>query len=68
MTCSLAKTNHRYLIEVDCSSGQFKSDKLIDKECSINAPTFFATFQKRKRWMHQILTFVGKWSAVDSCD
>ena len=25
---------YRYLIEVDCSSGQFKSAKLKDKECT----------------------------------
>ena len=27
---------HRYLIEVDCSLGQFKSDKLKGKEYTIN--------------------------------
>ena len=40
--------HHRYLIEVGCSSGQFKSAKLKDKEYTINAPTFFTTSQKRK--------------------
>ena len=37
---------HRYLKEVDCSSGQFKSAKLKDKEYTINAPIFFTTLQK----------------------
>ena len=32
----MAKFLHRYLIEVDCSSGQFKSAKLKDKEYTIN--------------------------------
>ena len=32
--------DHRYLIEVDCSLGQFKSDKLKDKQFTINAPIF----------------------------
>ena len=41
---------HRYLIEVDCSSGQFKSAKLKETKYAINAPIFFTTYQqKRKR-------------------
>ena len=43
----------RYLIEVDCSLGQFESAKLKDKEYAINAPILSTTLQKRKRWMHQ---------------
>ena len=27
--------NHRYLLEVDCSSGQFKSSKMKDKEYTL---------------------------------
>ena len=50
--------------KVDCSSGQFKSAKLKDKEHTLNAPIFFHNIEKRKRLMHQILTFVGRWSAV----
>ena len=38
--------NHRYLKEVDCSSGQFKSSKLQDKEYTINASIFFTALQK----------------------
>ena len=45
---------HRYLIEVDCSSGHFKSAKLKDKVYTINAQSFFTTMQKRKRLMHQV--------------
>ena len=39
----------RYLREVDCSLGQFKSAKLKDKNNTINAPTFFKTLQKKER-------------------
>ena len=45
---------YRYLIEVDCSSGQFKSAKLKDKEYTLNAPSFYTTTQKSKRLMHKI--------------
>ena len=55
----------RYQIEVDCSSGQFKSAKLKDKESTINVPSFLNNIEKRKRLMHQVLTFVGRWSAAD---
>ena len=41
--------DHRYLIEVDCSSGQFKSVKLKDKKYTINAPIFFTILQKKKK-------------------
>ena len=62
------KTNHhRYLIEVDCSSCQFKSAKLKNKEYTINAPTFFTTLQKKKDGCTKFLTFVGRWSAVGLC-
>ena len=44
--------NHRYLIEADCSLGQFKSAKLKDKEYAINVST-------------QKCTIVGRWSAID---
>ena len=39
---------HRYLREVDCSLGQFKSDNLNDKKYAINATSFFTTLQKKK--------------------
>ena len=32
----MTTSNQRYLIEVDCSLGQFKSAKLKDKEYTIN--------------------------------
>ena len=37
---------HRYLIEVDCSLGQFKSAKLKDKEHTVNAPFFHSIAKK----------------------
>ena len=40
--------NHRYLIEVDCSWGQFKLANLNDKKNTINAPIFIITLQKKK--------------------
>ena len=43
-----ASFTHSYLIEVDCSSGQFKLAKLKDKKYTINAPIFFITLQKKK--------------------
>ena len=46
---TLAPPQHRYLIEVDCSLGQFKSAKLKDKEYTKNAPIFFTTLQKKKK-------------------
>ena len=58
---------HRYLIEVDCSSGQFKSAKLKDRKYTTNAPNFFHIIAKKKKngWT-KFLTFVGgRWSAVD---
>ena len=36
------------LIEVDNSLAQFKSAKLKDKQHTINAPSFYATLQKKK--------------------
>ena len=39
---------HRYLIEVDCSLCHFKPAKLMDKEYTINAPSFSKTLQKKK--------------------
>ena len=39
---------HRYLIEVDGSSGQFKSAQLKDKEYTINAPSFDTTLPNKK--------------------
>ena len=51
---------HRYLIEVDYSSGQFKLAKLKDQKYTINAPIFFVTLPKRKRWMHQIFLSNGQ--------
>ena len=56
-------SNPRNLIEIDCSSGQFKSAKLKVKEYNKNAPISFTTLQK-KRWMHQI--FYICWQMV-SC-
>ena len=46
-TASQHVRDHRYLIEVDCSLGQFKSAKLKDKEYIINAPSFYTTLQKK---------------------
>ena len=37
-----------YLIEVDCSLGQFKSAELKDKNYTLNALIFFTTLQKKK--------------------
>ena len=37
--------NHRYLIEVDCSLGEFKSTKLKEEVYTINAPSFCTTFR-----------------------
>ena len=44
----ILRTNHKYLIEVDFSSGQFKLAKLKDQKYTINAPIFFITLQKKK--------------------
>ena len=41
-------SSHRYLIEVDCSLGQFKSAKLKDKEYTINAPFFVHNIAKKE--------------------
>ena len=49
----------------DCFSGQFKSAKFKDKEHNINAPSFYTLFQKKRYWCIKLLTFVGRWSAVD---
>ena len=50
--CQISTTfecfKHSYLIELDCSSGQFKSAKLKDKEYTRNAPSFFTILQKKK--------------------
>ena len=46
---SLLCDNHRYLIEVDCSLGQFKSAKLKDKVYTINAPIFFHNIAKKEK-------------------
>ena len=40
--------HHRYLIEVDCSSGQFKSTKLKDKEYTLKAPILLTTSKQKK--------------------
>ena len=45
----LMRCRHRYLKEVDCSSGQFKSAKLKDEEYAIHAPFFFTTLQKKEK-------------------
>ena len=63
-TTKLVSWYHRYLIEVDCSLGQFESAKLKDKEFTIKAPNFFTTLQKRKRLMHQIFNIC--WQMVSS--
>ena len=55
---------HRYLIEVDFSLGQFKSSKMKDKEYSITAPIFSQHCKKRKIRMHQIFNIC--WQMV-SC-
>ena len=57
------KLSHRYLIEVDCSSGQFKSAKLKDKEYTLYAPNFYTRLQK-KGLMHQFFKIC--WQTV-SC-
>ena len=41
--------NHRYLIEVHCSLGQFKLVRLKDKEYTIKAPILFTTLHKEKK-------------------
>ena len=43
---------HRYVREVDCCLGQFKSAKLKNIEYSINVPIFVTTMTQRKKWMH----------------
>ena len=48
------RQDHRYLIEEDCSLGQFRSAKLKDKQYTINAPIFSQHCKKRKRLMHQL--------------
>ena len=60
-----ASLHNRYVTEVDCSSGQFKSAKLKDKEYTINAPIFTQYCKKRKRLMHQISNI--RWIMVNSC-
>ena len=40
--------NHRYIIEVDCSLGQFKSAILEDKEYTIDFIKFFHNIAKKK--------------------
>ena len=58
---------HRYLIEVDCSSGQLKSAKLKDKQYTLVA--WKATkhiWKKGRDGCTQFLTFVGRWSTADS--
>ena len=49
-----ASQDHRYLIEVDCSSGQFKSAKLNDKDYTFNAFSLKKNITKRTRLMHQV--------------
>ena len=39
-------SDHQFLIEVDCSLGQFKSAKLKDKENTINPPSFYKRIAK----------------------
>ena len=46
----MTTSNQRYLIEVDCSLGQFKSAKLKDKEYTINAPSSYTLLQKKKEF------------------
>ena len=58
---------HRYLIEVDCSAGQFKSAKLEDKEYNINVASFSKHCKKEinaQRFLHlladnQLLIYVA---------
>ena len=45
--------DHRYLMELDCSLGQFKS-AIGRHRIALNAPIFSQHGNKRKRWMHQI--------------
>ena len=49
---------HRYLKEVDCSSGQFKSAKLKDKEYTTKAPILFTTLQKKRNGCPKFFTFL----------
>ena len=65
--CVYKCLKYRYIFEVDCSLGQFKSTKLKGKECAINASSFYKTLQIKKEIDAPILTFVGRWSAVDLC-
>ena len=58
-----SRSNHRYLIEVDCSLGQFKSAKLKDQEYAINAPISQYCKKRKKDGCTKFLTFVGRWSA-----
>ena len=44
--------DHRYLMEVDCSSGQFMS-AIERQRITLNGPIFSQHCNKRKRWMHQ---------------
>ena len=56
-----AGQNIQQLIQVVCSLDQFKSVKLKDNKYTLNAPCFYKTLQqRRKRLMHQVLTFVGR--------
>ena len=57
--------SHRYLMEVDCSLGQFKSTKLKDKEYTINAQSSAQHCKKERDWCIKFLTFIGRWSSVD---
>ena len=54
------------LIEVYCSSGQFMSAKLKNKEYTINASSFFTIWQKKIE-AKNFSRFAGRWSAVDLC-
>ena len=41
---------HRYIKEIDCSSGQFKSAKLKDKVYTKKAPSLLNNIKKRDVW------------------
>ena len=60
------KWDHRYLIEEDCSSGQFKSAKLKDKNHTTDTPIFLTTLHKRNTLMHQIFNIC--WQMVSYAD
>ena len=54
-----------YIIEVDCSLGQFKSAQLKDKEFTKNALIFSKHCKKERDRSTKFLALAGRWAAVD---